>query len=265
MKLNIHTVDAFADAPFTGNPAAVCILKNDIDDNLKQLIAMEINLSETAFVIPRGSAFGLRWFTPKSEVELCGHATLASAHILWKEGFVPANEAIEFQTLWKGSLFARKIADMTELDFPAVPPRRTDHERAVRDAVKPYDPVYIGLSGNHFLAELRNDEQVRDFEPDFGTIAKLPHYGLIITARDSKGNYDFVSRFFAPAVGVNEDPATGSAHCALTPYWHQNLGRTKFRAYQMSERGAKINTELLGDRVLISGKAVTVLKCEMTI
>jgi PhzF family phenazine biosynthesis protein len=256
--MRIFIVDAFADKQFRGNPAAVCILQEEVSDELKQCIAMEMNLSETAFVIRQGDGFGLRWFTPVSEVELCGHATLASAHILWQEGLLNENEEAVFKTLHKGILKAKKYGKEIVMNFPAEKPQKTMHENLVRNLFS-FDPSYLGLAGNHFFVELPSVNHLIQYKPDFSEIAKLPKYGLIITSATS-GEYDFVSRFFAPAVGVNEDPVTGSAHCALGPYWAEKLGKKCLRGFQASKRGGIIGVEVEGDRVNLKGNAITFLK-----
>lgn len=260
--MRIYTVDAFTDKIFGGNPAGVCILENDIGDELKQNIAAEMNLSETAFVTRQENEFGLRWFTPVSEVELCGHATLASAHILWETGFLSAGETAVFNTRYKGRLYAELNEEGIQLDFPSNPPSQTEHESDVKKCLQT-EPVYIGLAGNHFLAELKSEKEVREYKPDIEAIMKLPRYGLIVTAASPEGRYDIVSRFFAPAVGVNEDPVTGSAHCVLGPYWGGRLGKNILKAYQASARGGELTVEVSGNRTLLTGKALTVIEGKM--
>ncbi|MBX7042163.1 MAG: PhzF family phenazine biosynthesis protein [Ignavibacteria bacterium] len=262
--MKIYTVDSFTAKTFHGNPAAVCITEKDLPDDLMQSIAMELNLSETAFAVRKDNGFSLRWFTPESEVDLCGHATLATAHILFEEEYLSSGEAAVFHTLYKGVLMARKNNDMITMDFPSAPPVKTGYEDLVTDLFDESKPVYVGIAGNHFLAELAGPADVKNYMPDFEKISSLPKYGLIITSA-SDGDHDFISRFFAPAVGVNEDPVTGSAHCALAPYWAAKLGKNKLLAYQASRRGGTLELELNGDRVFISGKAVTVLRAEMDI
>ena len=262
-KMRIFIVDAFADSLFQGNPAAVCILDEEISDELKQKIAAEMNLSETAFVLKQGNGFGLRWFTPVSEVELCGHATLASAHILWQEQILRENEEAVFHTLQKGVLLAEKTGDNIVLNFPSTEPQITEHEDLIRNLF-PTEPSYIGLAGNHFFVELPSVKLVTEYKPDFSKISKLPKYGLIITSA-SKGEFDFVSRFFAPAVGVDEDPVTGSAHCSLCTYWSDKLGKNKMKAYQASKRGGVVGVEHRGDRVYLTGHAVTFMRGEISL
>jgi len=261
--LRIFTVDAFTGRLFHGNPAAVCILDDDISDDLKQCIASEMNLSETAFVVRQNGGIGLRWFTPVSEVDLCGHATLASAHILWQEGYLRGDEEAVFYTMQKGILKARKIGEEIILDFPAAKLFSTEHEKSVRNLFD-VEPKFIGIAGNHFLVELPSEDLVVNYTPDFEAIARLPKYGLIITS-SSLGEHDFVSRFFAPAVGVNEDPVTGSAHCALGPYWSAKLNKNKLVGYQASKRGGIVGVEIAGDRVKLKGKAVTFLSGNISV
>lgn len=262
--MKIYTVDSFTGNTFHGNPAAVCITEKDLPEELMQNIAMEMNLSETAFAVRKDNGYSLRWFTPKSEIDLCGHATLAAAHILFEEEYLSSNEAAVFHTLYKGTLRAQKNNDMITMDFPSAPPVKTEHEDLVMDLFAGSKPVYVGIAGNHFLAELAGPSGVKAYNPDFAKISSLPKYGLIITSA-SGGEYDFISRFFAPAVGVDEDPVTGSAHCALAPYWAAKLGTNKLLAYQASQRGGTLALELDGDRVFITGKAVTVLRADMDI
>ena len=261
--MKIFIVDAFAGNLFQGNPAAVCILDEEISDELKQKIAAEMNLSETAFVLRQDNGFGLRWFTPVLEVELCGHATLASAHILWQERILCENEEAVFHTLQKGILRAEKIDDNIVLNFPSIEPQITEHEDLIRNLFQS-EPSYIGLAGNHFFVELPSEKHVNEYKPDFNKISKLPKYGLIITSA-SEGEFDFVSRFFAPAVGVNEDPVTGSAHCSLCTYWAGKLGKNKMRAYQASKRGGVVGVELKEDRVYLTGHAVTFMRGEISL
>ncbi len=256
--IKTFTVDAFTDKMFSGNPAAVCLMENEIDDALMQNIAAEMNLSETAFVKKIKDGFSLRWFTPKTEVELCGHATLASAHILWQEGILNPDEEAVFYTVFKGKLTARKTGDEIELNFPVNAPVQTEFIKELEEAIG-VRPVRLGVTDHHYLAELNSEEELRNVSPDFDLLEKLEKYGTILTCRSENKEYDFISRFFAPAKGVKEDPVTGSAHCVLTPYWSSKLNRKKLNAYQASERGGKLTVTLEGERVLISGKAVTVL------
>jgi PhzF family phenazine biosynthesis protein len=260
--LKIFTVDAFTDKIFSGNPAAVCLLEKNLDDLLLQSIAAEMNLSETAFVKKIDEGFSLRWFTPKAEVELCGHATLASAHILWQEGILKPDEEAIFHTVFKGKLTAKKEGDEIVLNFPVNSPSPAGINEKLEKALG-IKPLFLGTTEHHYLAELNSEEEVRNVKPDFDLLVKLEKYGTIITAKAENKNYDFVSRFFAPLKGVKEDPVTGSAHCVLAPYWSGKLGMKSMKAFQASERGGYISVTLKGDRVLLAGTAVTFLKGEL--
>jgi len=258
----IFTVDAFAGKKFTGNPAAVCLLEENKDDGWLLDVAAEMNLSETAFVKKNGDGFSLRWFTPKSEVELCGHATLASSHILWEEGILKPDEEAIFHTVFKGILTAKKAGDEIELNFPVnVPVHSADNpdlEKAL--GIKPKS---LKITEHHYLAELNSEDEVRNVKPDFNLLELMPKYGTIITSSSDNKNYDFVSRFFAPSKGIKEDPVTGSAHCVLTPHWSEQLNKKTMKAFQASERGGFMTVTLEGDRVLLSGTAITILKGEL--
>jgi PhzF family phenazine biosynthesis protein len=261
MALKLFQVDAFTDKPFAGNPAAVCLLTQPRDPGWMQNVAREMNLSETAFLLKEGDGYRLRWFTPAVEVELCGHATLASAHTLWEVGALKPTEQIRFHTL-SGLLTAERQGDWIELNFPAQPvepaPPPIDLTRAL-DA----SPVFVGRYRFDFLVELESEQTVRTLKPDFALVEKLPARGLVVTSRAATPEFDFVSRFFAPQVGVAEDPVTGSAHCALAPYWSGKLHKTEFVAYQASARGGVIRVRLDADRVRLGGQAVTVLRGEL--
>lgn len=276
MKLIINTVDAFADKPFTGNPAAVIILSDIIPDSLMKNIAMEMNLSETAFVLEINDddgkftgEYSLRWFTPEYEVDLCGHATLASSHIMWQKGFVSDAESIKFQTR-SGLLIAKFNNGEITLDFPVIPQKEVKYPPELITSIGGAKPVYVGMTKWNYLMELENEQAIYDAKPDFKLMESLPGWGTIITAPANpnglgKQGYDFVSRFFAPEKGVPEDPVTGSAHCALGPYWQKKLGKSRFRAYQASERGGTLGVEVSGDRVYLTGKAITVIEGEINI
>jgi len=260
MAIPIFQVDAFAEEPFKGNPAGVCLLPAPADAAWMQNVAAEMNVAETAFPLLEGDGFRLRWFTPKVEVKLCGHATLATAHVLWETGILAPNREVRFQTL-SGLLTARRDGALIELDFPSRPPLPKPPEWA--DAVVGalgIKPVYIGMSAEDVLFEAADEEAVRSIKPDFATLRSLPARGVIVTSRSSDKRFDFVSRFFAPAVGVDEDPVTGSSHTVLVPYWAGRLGRTSFTAYQASARGGVLYLRLAGDRVRIAGGAVTVIE-----
>jgi len=259
MPIPIFQVDAFTEEPFKGNPAGVCLLPGPADAAWMQSVAAEMNLAETAFPLPEGDGFRLRWFTPKVEVKLCGHATLATAHSLWEQGLLPPDREARFQTL-SGLLTARRDGALIELDFPARPPRPEppDWAGAVVGALG-IKPVYIGMSAEDILFEAADEGAVRCVEPDFATLRSLPARGVIVTSRSSDSRFDFISRFFAPAVGVDEDPVTGSSHTVLVPYWAKRLGKRTFMAYQASARGGVLHLALDGDRVKIAGLAVTVI------
>jgi PhzF family phenazine biosynthesis protein len=260
MSVPIFQVDAFTAEPFKGNPAGVCLLKKPAEASWMQRVAAEMNLAETAFPLPEGDGFRLRWFTPAVEVRLCGHATLATAHILWEEGILAPDREARFETL-SGILAARRAGERIELDFPS---------RPVRNAAPPamealigalgIKPVFVGSSEEDILIEAADEAAVRSLEPDFATLRSLPARGVIVTSRSDDARFDFVSRFFAPAVGVDEDPVTGSSHCVLTPFWAQRLGKASLTAYQASARGGVLEVRLDGDRVRIAGRAVTVIK-----
>ena len=262
--IKTFTVDAFTDKMFSGNPAAVCLIEKDLDDTTMLNIAAEMNLSETAFVKKLNDGFSLRWFTPKSEVELCGHATLASAHILWQEGILSQDEEAVFHTVFKGKLTAMKTGDEIELNFPVNIPVQSAENPELEKALG-VKPFRLSITDNHYLAELRSEEELKSVSPDFELLEKLEKYGMILTCRSESKDIDFISRFFAPAKGVKEDPVTGSAHCVLTPYWSSKLNKKTMKAFQASERGGNLTVTLAGERVLIAGNAVTVLSGNLTI
>lgn len=257
MSLDLYTVDAFADRAFAGNPAAVCLLPEPREAEWMQSVAREMNLSETAFLHPQDDGWSLRWFTPAIEVELCGHATLASAHVLWQSGRLAAGETARFHTL-SGLLTAEQQGEWIELDFPA---RTAPEVEAPEGLVELMGstPVFVGKSLYDYLLELPSEDAVRSAAPDPRRLAALPVRGVMVTARAVTEPYDFVSRFFAPGSGVDEDPVTGSAHCTLGPHWAQRLGKTELLAYQASARGGVLRVRVLGDRVRLGGQAVTIL------
>ncbi|MBV6479960.1 MAG: putative isomerase YddE [Ignavibacteria bacterium] len=256
--IKIFTVDAFTDDAFNGNPAAVCLPDFPLDEKMMQNIAFEMNLSETAFVFKSNGAFNLRWFTPECEVDLCGHATLASAHILWQEKFLAKNEPAVFQTLYKGILKANFNDPHITLDFPVNVPVKCKDIPKLNHALG-VAPKTLLETEHHYLAELNSEEEVINATPDFESLKNLSKYGIIITSVSDTDSFDFISRFFAPKKGINEDPVTGSAHCVLAPYWSEKLGKSSLSAYQASKRGGALKIALKKDRVLISGKAVTII------
>lgn len=255
-------IDAFTALAFRGNPAAVCLLDGPADPAWMQSVAQEMNLSETAFVHPEGDGFRLRWFTPAVEVELCGHATLATAHALWETGRLPHEATARFQTL-SGLLTAEWQDGWIELDFPATPPDACEAPAGILDALGLQAPRYVGRSRFDVLLEVASASEVRGLIPDYAALARVPVRGIIVTAVSDEPGCDFISRFFAPAVGVDEDPVTGSAHSALTPYWSARLGRESFVARQVSARGGELRVRLEGERVRIAGQAVTVFVGEL--
>jgi PhzF family phenazine biosynthesis protein len=262
MKSNpLFIVDAFAAAPFTGNPAAVCLLPHPGEVEWMQRVAAEMNLSETAFVSPRADGWDLRWFTPKIEVALCGHATLASAHVLWETGQVARSHPVRFLTQ-SGWLAVSRLDDRIEMDFPAMPVEAAEPPDGLAKALGA-TPRFGGRSAFDFLVEVADAARVRRITPDFAALARLPVRGVIVTAVSDDPAFDFISRFFAPAAGVNEDPVTGSAHCSLGPYWRDRLGKADFKAFQASARGGTVDVGVRGDRVLLGGKAVTILRGEL--
>jgi PhzF family phenazine biosynthesis protein len=256
----IFKVDSFTEKPFAGNPAGVCILQGPRDETWMRNIAREMNLSETAFLSRGRDGYDLRWFTPVAEVELCGHATLASAHILWETGDLAPNERARFQTK-SGLLTAARSGGLIELDFPAKPEKQAEPPEGLIEALG-VTPRYVGRNAFDYLVEVGSPEIVRDAAPDFARLKKIEARGVMITAAGSAG-FDFVSRFFAPAVGIDEDPVTGSAHCCLGPYWGAKLGKTELKAHQVSARGGVVRVRLEGDRVLLGGHAVTILRGEL--
>jgi PhzF family phenazine biosynthesis protein len=226
-----------------------------------QAVAREMNLSETAFLHPEDGAFRLRWFTPRTEVDLCGHATLASAHVLWVTGRLQPGEAAVFETK-SGTLTCIQHEDWIEMDFPSTPPQAAPAPEGLLESLN-VEAVHVGRSKFDYLVEVSNEDAVRGIVPDFGQLARVEARGVMVTARGERPGVDFVSRFFAPAAGVAEDPVTGSAHCCLTPYWAGKLGKTEMDARQVSARGGRVRVRLDGDRVRLFGQAVTVLRGEL--
>jgi PhzF family phenazine biosynthesis protein len=262
MGVIIFQVDSFTNKPFAGNPAGVCILSEHRDDSWMQNVAREMNLSETAFLHKSDDGFDLRWFTPSLEVDLCGHATLASAHILWENGILNQNEQARFHTR-SGLLTAERKDQWIELDFPALPDKKVAAPKTL-SKILGAKPRYVGKSRMDYIVEVDSEKTVRKMKPNAAQLAKLPFRGLIVTAPATSKPYDFVSRFFAPRVGIDEDPVTGSAHCCLGPYWQKRLGKNEFLAQQVSARGGVIRVRVCGNHVKISGEAVTVLRAELS-
>lgn len=258
MSVPIYQVDSFTDELFRGNPAGVCILPGPGDEVWMQHVAREMNVAETAFLHPGTDGFHLRWFTPAAEVELCGHATLASAHILWETGVLEPSRQARFHTL-SGLLTADRTAHDIELDFPATPAVRTDAPPGLCDALG-IVPLFTGRTDFDYLIEVDSEETVRRIAPDIARLRSTEARGVVVTSAASTPGFDFVSRFFAPAVGIDEDPVTGSAHCCLGPFWSERLGKTALRAYQASARGGTVRVEIAGGRVKLGGRAVTFLR-----
>jgi PhzF family phenazine biosynthesis protein len=261
MGTKIFQVDAFTDKPFSGNPAAVCILSERRDEEWMRNVAREMNLSETAFLCKQTDGFNLRWFTPTVEVDLCGHATLASAHVLWESGYLRPDEQAYFFTR-SGLLMAENKGDWIELDFPSEPEEQATPPDDLLKALG-VEPKYIGKNRFDYLIEVESEQIVRNVKPDFRLLASLPVRGVMLTSLSNSGEYDFVSRFFAPASGIDEDPATGSAHCCLGPFWKRRFHKDQFTAYQASSRGGVIRVRLADDRVYLGGQAVTVMHGEI--
>jgi PhzF family phenazine biosynthesis protein len=261
MSIPIYQVDAFTDKPFAGNPAAVCILSAPADEKWMQDVAREMNLSETAFICREDNGFRLRWFTPAVEVDLCGHATLATAHILWETGRLEPVAQARFFTK-SGLLKAARSRSLIELDFPAKPEESADPLPGMAEALGT-SFRYVCKNKFDYLVEVDSEDIVRNLKPDFSKLLQIQARGVIVTSKAIKEPFDFVSRFFAPRVGVNEDPVTGSAHCFLGPYWAKRLGKKSFLAYQASQRGGEIRVRLEGDRVFLGGQAVTIFRGEL--
>lgn len=261
MGPRIFQVDAFTDKPFSGNPAAVCILSKPRDSSWMQNVAQEMNLSETAFLRQQSDGFSLRWFTPTIEVPLCGHATLASAHTLWDAGLLSPEEQARFHTK-SGLLTAVLTEDGIEMDFPISLEKPAEAPPGLTEALD-VTPKYVGSNEFDYLLLVDSAETVRNITPDFDLLRKVHTRGVMVTARADSAEYDFVSRFFAPGAGIDEDPVTGSAHCCLGPFWSSRLGKSEFTAYQVSQRGGIVRVRLAGERVRIGGNAVTVLRGEL--
>jgi len=262
MSQPIVVVDAFAEEPFTGNPAAVCLLEEPAGERWMQLVAREMNLSETAFLHPENGRFRLRWFTPTVEIDLCGHATLASAHVLWQSGRLDPGDAARFDTR-SGLLTARREGDHIVLDFPTIRERPCEPPPGLAEALGA--PLrYVGRNPFDFVVEVESEETVRDLRPDLERLARVPVRGICVTSRSHDPAFDFVSRFFGPASGIPEDPVTGSAHCCLGPYWGERLGKRDLVGRQVSARGGVVRVGLRDDRVLLGGRAITMLRGELT-
>lgn len=261
--MKITQIDAFADRPFAGNPAAVCIMDHWPDEDWMQKVAQEMNLAETAFLVPETDGYHMRWFTPEVEVDLCGHATLASAHAIWEEGRIPPESLIRFFTR-SGLLTATRQGDWIELDFPATPAPLCNPPAGLIEALGVI-PLFVGRSRWDYLIELENEQMIRTLDPDQPRLKQIEARGIIVTSRAQSPGLDFVSRFFAPTCGIPEDPVTGSAHCCLGPYWTEKLGKSDMVAYQASPRGGVVRVHVRGDRIKLAGQAVTVFHGDLKV
>jgi PhzF family phenazine biosynthesis protein len=262
MPFPLFHVNAFTTRPFAGNPAAVCLLPAWKEDRWLQAVAAEMNLSETSFLVQQADHFDLRWFTPQVEVDLCGHATLAAAHILWQQGYSTAAE-LRFSTR-SGILKAIRTGSAIELDFPLKPEEPSQAPAGLLDALGIH-ATYVGRNQFDYLIEVESEAALRGLTPDFRRLATVPVRGIIVTTRSVDPSFDFVSRFFAPAVGVDEDPVTGSAHCCLGDFWRKRLGKTEFLAYQASARGGVVSVRVTRDRAFLGGNAVTVARGQLLV
>lgn len=261
MTIPIYQADAFTDQLFGGNPAAICPLSEWLPEGTMQKIAAENNLAETAYFVKTPDGYSIRWFTPELEIDLCGHATLAAAHIIFTElGY--DQDMISFETQKAGVLTVTKQGDKYSLDFPSRPPAPVALPMDLIKALGGKIPVEV-LKGRDYFVVYESEEDIRDLKPDFNALAKIDAIGIIATAEGEADDVDFVSRFFAPAAGINEDPVTGSAHCNLIPYWAEMLEKDELHAFQISSRKGELWCTNKGDRVLMSGKAVTYLKGEI--
>lgn len=264
MAEKIFQVDSFTHKKYRGNPAGVCLLEAGVQkgEEWYLAVAQEMNLSETAFIQPEGPGFRLRWFTPTVEVELCGHATLASAHILWSEGIVPLEQEILFYTL-SGELTAQLLEEgWIQLNFPVLPYQECEFPLSLEDALGT-EARFVAKSSFDYVVEVESAALVRNMRPNMALLTELTHHGVIVTARSDQPEYDFISRVFCPSIGVNEDPVTGSAHCTLAVYWQKQLAKEELVAYQASARGGEVRVRVEGERVLLRGQTVTTIRGEL--
>ena len=259
MSARIVQVDAFTSKPFAGNPAAVCVLPAAPNEEWMRDVAREMNLSETAFLHPENGGYRLRWLTPAVEVDLCGHATLASAHVLWEDGHIPADAEARFHTC-SGLLTCKRTGGWIEMNFPVKLAEPAQAPSQLADALGA-EFLYTGRNQFDYLVEVADETTLRSLNPNHLLLRQLPVRGVIVTARGTE--YDFVSRFFAPGSGIDEDPVTGSAHSALAPFWSKRLNKTEMTGFQASARGGVVKVRLEGDRVYMSGQAVTVLRGDL--
>jgi PhzF family phenazine biosynthesis protein len=262
MSIRIVTVDAFTDVPFAGNPAAVCVLDAPRSDEWMYNVAREMNLSETAFLVARNGEFDLRWLTPTVEVDLCGHATVASAHVLWEDGHLPAGKQARFHTR-SGLLTADRRGDWIELDFPVKLAVPAEPPPELLPALGVKSPLSVTKNAFDYMVEVASEQELRAITPDHTLLRKIPVRGVIVTTRSSTPKFDFISRFFAPGSGVDEDPVTGSAHTALGTYWGAKLGKTEMTGLQASARGGIVRVRLNGDRIILGGQAVTIMQATL--
>ncbi|MDS3860407.1 PhzF family phenazine biosynthesis protein [Thermosynechococcaceae cyanobacterium BACA0444] len=264
-KIPLFQVNAFTDRPFSGNPAAVCLLHEDREPAWLQGVAAEMNLSETAFLLPQGQDFQLRWFTPTLEVDLCGHATLAAAHVLLNQNLVPADQPMTFHTR-SGPLIARQVGNYLELDFPIQPivPTELPELLIAGLGITGAKLKFLGKTPADYFIEL-DAETLRGLQPNFPTLAQVPGRGVIVTAKADVPEADFISRFFAPAAGIAEDPVTGSAHCSLYPYWSEKLDKKQLTGFQASGRGGWVKVRGEGERVVLGGQALLIWQGELVV
>ncbi len=262
MPRTLYQVDAFTSKPFAGNPAAVCWLDEAADAHWMQNVAAEMNLAETAFVYPEGDTLRLRWFTPTVEVDLCGHATLATAHTLWQQKGFPEDQTLRFETR-SGTLTAAPRGDTIELDFPISPAVATDPVDGLLESLGIEEITFSGKNAWDWLIEVPSADIVRGLNPNHALLAPVTSRGVMVTAESDLPEYDFISRFFAPAAGIAEDPVTGSAHCVLGEYWNRKLGKSTLKAFQASPRGGELEVEIRNERALLRGHAVVVAKIEL--
>lgn len=262
--MEIYQVDAFTKELFKGNPAGVCILNDNKIENtdLLQNIAMEMNLSETAFLKKDNNEYKLRWFTPETEINFCGHATLSAAHILYENNIEKNNEEIIFNTL-AGKLLSKKTNDYIELNFPQIKIKKIENNEIINKSLN-IKPVFTGSDGKRYLIEISNINELKAINPDYNLLKSIGRTAFMITCKSEDKNYDFYSRFFAPSIGINEDPVTGSAHSYLAPYWSEKLNKKILKGFQLSKRTGIIDCEIINeDRVLLRGNAITVFKIEI--
>ena len=262
MSIRIVTVDAFTNVPFAGNPAAVCVLPEPRSDEWMRNVAREMNLSETAFLVPRNGDFDLRWLTPTIEVDLCGHATVASAHVLWQDGHLPPGTQARFHTR-SGLLTADRRDDWIELDFPVKIAAPAEPPSTLLPGLGVSSPFAVAKNAFDYLVEIESEKELRALTPDHTTLRQIPVRGVIVTARSTAPEFDFVSRFFAPGSGIDEDPVTGSAHTALGPYWAAKLRKAEMTGYQASPRGGIVRVRLNGERIILGGQAVTIMQATL--